>query len=158
MVWAAETGGVEMLPENWLEQLKNTYPKRSGDQGWADVRKQVARRIEEGHTFETILRGAQNYAIHCGRKQYVGSEYVKQCATFVGPGLWFEEWAGMDLRTPQQIADETRWQHLEDRARALGFQTVDRVRGYSVALAAVEAAERQRDGEIVRGLKLVKTV
>lgn len=86
----------------------------------------------------------------------IGTPYVKQAATFVGPDCWFEEWAEMDLRTPQQIAQDARWADLEARAVRLGFTTVDRQRGYDVALRAVEQAERENERRVVdrAGLRL----
>lgn len=143
-----------MLPADWLEKIREVYPKRQGDQGWAKVKKLVPRRIDEGHEWETILRGVTNYRVHCGRQQLIGTPFVRQCATFMGPDLWFEEWAEMDLRTPHQIAQEAEWADLEARATALGFTTVDRSRGLQVARAAVERAERENMRKVTEPLKL----
>lgn len=147
-----------MLPDNYFDQLHPIYPRRDGGQGWADGRKQCVKRDAEGYAFDVMLQGVTNYRIYCGRKGYIGTSFVMQFATFMGPGLWFEEYAQMDLRSPHQIAEDEKWRALEDRARTMGFQVVDRSRGYHIAEQAVIAAERARDGEIVRGLRLVKTV
>lgn len=144
------------LPADWFEQFKAVYPKRTGDQGWVKVRKLVPRRIEEGHEWGTILRGAQNYQVHCSRLSIISTAYVKQACTFVGPDCWFEEWAEMEMRTPAQIAQDAKWAALEERARALGYNTVDRSRGFDVALRAVEQAERENERKVLAqaGLKL----
>jgi hypothetical protein len=143
-----------MLPADWFEQLQGIYPKRQGDQGWAKVKKLVPRRIDEGHEWNDILKGATNYRIHCGRQQMIGTPFVKQACTFVGPDCWFEEWALMDLRTAHQIAQEAKWEALERRARALGFTTVDRQRGYDVALRAVEQVEAENMRRVTEPLRL----
>jgi hypothetical protein len=142
------------LPADWFEQFKAAYPARQGDNGWAKVRKIVPRRIEEGHEWADILQGAKNYRTHCSRQQMIGTGYVKQACTFVGPDCWFQEWAGMDLRTPYQIAQDAEWQALEDRATALGYSTVDRTRGLSVARAAIEQAERENMLKVTEPLRL----
>lgn len=90
-----------------------------------------------------MLKGAQNYRIHCGRKQIEGTEFVMMAKTFFGRDMHWVEWAEMDLRTPHQIAQDTEWEALEARAHALGFRTVDRSRGLTVARYAIEQAERQ---------------
>ncbi len=144
-----------MLPPDYLKQLKEAYPKRDGNNVWSAVPRLIATYAPDADWNEMLL-GTQNYYRHCGRKAMIGSEYVMQAKTFYGRDLHWQEWATLDLRTPQQIAEDTRWRQLEDRARALGFTTVDRVRGYSVALSAVEAAERTRDVEVARGLRIVR--
>jgi hypothetical protein len=140
------------LPTDWFEQLRAAYPKRDGGQGYADGRKQLLKRFDEGHTFETVLQGIQNYAIFCGRKQMVGTSYVMQFATFCGPGLWFCEYAEMDIRSPAQKLQDAEWQDLEERARQLGFTTVDRSRGITVARIAIEQAERANERKVTEPL------
>lgn len=145
-----------MLPDDWMAQIKSVYPNRRGEQGWAKLRTIIPRRIAEGHDFETMLKGAANYRRHCEQKGDIGGEFVKRAETFFGPGLYFEEWAEMDLRTPHQIAQDAKWADLEGRARAMGFNTVDRSRGYEVALRAVEQVERENERKMLErtGLKL----
>ena len=138
-----------MLPDDWLEQLKLTYPRRNGDQGWGKVRSLVPREISKGATWERMLKGAQNYAKHCQKAGNLGTEYIKQAATFFGRDQWFEEWADMDLRTPAEIALDKQWAALEARARALGFKEVDRSRGLATAEYAIKAEEDKRRLRVV---------
>lgn len=133
-----------ILPDDFLDQFRAAYPKRQGDQGWVKVRKLIPRRVEEGHDWATILKGAENYRIHCTRQQMIGTVYVKQACTFVGPDCWFDEWATIDMRTPAEIALERDWADLEARAIALGFREVDRSKGLSVVRYAIEQRERLR--------------
>lgn len=111
-----------MLTKEQQNEFKAAYPKRSGDQGWVDAWKQIARRIAEGHELETIMQGVRNYQSHCVTAGIIGTTFVKQAATFVGPGCWFDEWASMDVRTPAQIAADAKLATLQARADALGVQ------------------------------------
>lgn len=77
------------LPEDWLEILKREYPRRAGGQGWGKARAGCLARIKEGHTWEKILRGTQGYGHHCTATGICNTGFVKQAATFYGPGLWF---------------------------------------------------------------------
>ena len=70
--------------------FKLAYPERNGDQKWHDAWRAMQARFREGHTFEEILAGAQRYAAHCAAAGKTGTEYVKQAATFVGPGKPFQ--------------------------------------------------------------------
>lgn len=148
--------GLAVLPTDFLDQLKAAYPKRDGAQGWAAIPRLFAAYTMPDE-WQTILLGTQQYAIHCGRKGMVRTEYVMQARTFYGRDRHWEEWAEMDLRTPHQIAQDARWADLEARAVRLGFTTVDRQRGYDVALRAVEQAERENERRVVErtGLRLV---
>lgn len=74
----------EGAPE-WFEEFRQIYPKRAGDQGWTKALKAANARLREGHTVEEFLEGARNYAIYCRGTGKVGTEYVKQAATFLGP-------------------------------------------------------------------------
>lgn len=145
-----------MLPPEVLQQIKAVYPKRSGAQVWTAVERLVARHLSEGHDIETMIRGAENYRIHCARKNMERTEYVMQARTFFGRDQHWIEWAEMEMRPPAQIAQDAKWAALEERARALGYNTVDRSRGYDVALRAVEQAERENERKVLAqaGLKL----
>jgi hypothetical protein len=74
-----------------FSELQAIYPKRGGDQRWHDARKAINARLTEGHTWPQILNGAQRYAAWCVETGKVGTETVKQAATFVGPGKAFLE-------------------------------------------------------------------
>lgn len=143
------------LPADFLDQLRATYPKRDGAQGWSAIPRLFAAYTAPGE-WETILLGTKQYALHCSRKGMVSTEYVMQARTFYGRDRHWQEWAEMDMRSPSQIAADAKWDGLERRARALGFTTVDRLRGYDVALAAVEKAERDNERRVIdrAGLRL----
>ena len=89
------------LPADWLEQLKNEYPKRAGGHGWGHARVRVLARIKEGHAFEQIKDGTSRYRHYCTNAGISGTEFVKQAQTFYGPGLWFLD----DYDTHQETED-----------------------------------------------------
>lgn len=139
-----------------IERLKAVGPKRRGSHVWKAVERLIARHVEDGEDFELMVTGWQNYARHCRQTHSDGTEFVMMARTFFGRDMHWHEWAEMDLRSPQEIALDAKWAALEVRARRLGFNTVDRSRGYSVAERAVEQAERMAERRVVEqaGLRL----
>lgn len=88
----------ETCPD-WLLDFKLAYPARAGDQGWRRAVKAANARIAEGHTPEEFIEGAKRYGAHCATLGKVGTEFVKQAATFLGPDKPFlEPWT-----TPAKI-------------------------------------------------------
>lgn len=97
-----------------VDELKRVYPKRSGDQRWADAAKAIRARLREGHTAAEILDGARRYAGYVAAKGESGTQFVKQAATFVGRNLAFlEQWTV----PPKQAERRTRG-NLEAAATA----------------------------------------
>ena len=76
---------------SWLLDFKLVYPNRDGDQKWRSAIKAANERIREGHTPEQFIEGAKRYAAWCEAKQLVGTDRVKQAATFLGPDKPFLE-------------------------------------------------------------------
>lgn len=79
------------LPDDFLAQLRATYPKRSGGQGWGHVPKLIHRALLSGSSWDEILAGTKAYRRWCDLTGKTGSEYVKQASTFFGPGMWWVE-------------------------------------------------------------------
>ncbi len=75
----------------WLLDFKLVYPSRAGDQGWRRAVKAANARLAEGHTTEEFIDGAKRYRAHCDALGKVGTEFVKQAATFLGPDKHFLE-------------------------------------------------------------------
>jgi hypothetical protein len=130
------------LPPDWLQILKAEYPARRGGNGWAYVARRIPHLIDDGYSWDEMLRGVRNYRVLCGRDGKIGTVYVQQARTHFGPDLWFTEYAAMDVRTADQKRDEAFWQDLERRARAIGFTSVDRSKGPYIAARVVEDAEK----------------
>jgi hypothetical protein len=76
--------GASTDPE-WLLDFKLAYPPRAGDQGWRKAVRAAHARIAEGHTSAEFVAGARRYAAFCDASGKLGSEYVKQACTFLGP-------------------------------------------------------------------------
>jgi hypothetical protein len=75
---------------DFIEAWK-AYPRRPGDSR-ADAFKAWRARLKEGKTVEAMKAGVRRYAGFCAAEG-VQPQYIKQGATFFGPGLHFEaEW------------------------------------------------------------------
>lgn len=79
----------EYSPE--FETAWQTYPKRAGGNPKPSAYKAWNARLHEGVTPETLLAGVKRYAAFVVATGKLGSEYVKQAATFFGPDRHFEE-------------------------------------------------------------------
>jgi hypothetical protein len=69
----------------WLLDFKLAYPERAGDPKWRSAVKAASARLDEGHTTQEFIDGAKRYATFCEATGKVGTEYVKQASTFLGP-------------------------------------------------------------------------
>lgn len=77
-----------------FEQAKATYPKRTGGQGWADAEREWHGWVKKGEDPLTMLAGVERYRSYVEHEGNVGTKFVKQAATFFGPGKhWTEEWS-----------------------------------------------------------------
>lgn len=86
--------GAAADPVDLFEEAWKAYPKRSGGNSKADARKAWAARLQAGIEPEDIVAGVHRYAAFCRADGKVGTAYVKQAATFFGPGEhWTEDWA-----------------------------------------------------------------
>ncbi|MFW5453530.1 hypothetical protein [Thioalkalivibrio sulfidiphilus] len=82
----------EYPPE--FETAWAAYPKRAGDNPKRRAFRAWSARAKEGHTADEMLAGVNRYAEFCRATGKVGTETVKQAATFFGPDLAFlEDWA-----------------------------------------------------------------
>ena len=74
-------------------QIKSKYPERDGDQRWKKALSHYRAARKTGEPTETILAGVQRYRAWCERKSLIGTDKVKQAATFLGPEkCWRETW------------------------------------------------------------------
>lgn len=69
----------------WITEFKAIYPTRAGDQGWSKALRAANARMAEGHELAEMMAGARRYRDFCLAKGDMGTEYVKQAATFLGP-------------------------------------------------------------------------
>lgn len=71
-----------------FEEAWESLPRRPNDSK-ADAFKAWKARLKDGKTAEAMTAGAARYAAYC-RAEGTEAQYVKQGATFFGPGLHFE--------------------------------------------------------------------
>lgn len=67
------------------------YPKRAGGNSKADAWKAWKARLKAGEDEQSLLGGVERYRLFCEATEKVGTEYVKQAATFFGPAEHFKE-------------------------------------------------------------------
>lgn len=92
-----------------FEELKSCYPLRSGDQGWQKSIRACNARLAEGHSWIDMLAGTRRYAEFCRVTGKIGTEFVKQAATFFGPDKHFmAEWP-----LPKNKAEVVRDQNID---------------------------------------------
>ncbi|AAQ54960.1 putative DNA replication protein [Burkholderia phage Bcep22] len=73
-----------------FEQAWSLYPPRAGGNSKPDALKAWNARIAAGVESARMLDGTQRYAAFCKATNKINTEYVKQAATFFGPGLHFD--------------------------------------------------------------------
>lgn len=67
------------------------YPKRAGGNSRRDALKAWNARLAAGDTAGAMLAGVRRYATFCVATGKIGTEFVKQAATFFGPSRHFAE-------------------------------------------------------------------
>lgn len=113
-------------PEGFAECWA-AYPKREGGNSRADALKAYRGRLNTGASPADLLAGVRRYATYCASKGIVGTTYVKQAATFFGPGdHWRESWA-VPSATP---AADQRPKAGDTRARHGITETFNEVAGW----------------------------
>jgi len=86
--------GVNAFDEEFETLIKPEYPRRDGDQRWVEARERYRAARKGGEALEVIVAGVKRYAERCQRKGLVGTDKVKQAATFFGrEKCWLESWA-----------------------------------------------------------------
>lgn len=68
-----------------FEAVWDSRPKRAGGDDKRRAHRGWAARVDEGHDPETIQAGVDRYRAYCEKTGKLGTEYVKQLATFLGP-------------------------------------------------------------------------
>ena len=95
-----------MLPPDWLQQIREAYPKRIGGQGWGHVKKRVPALIKVGESFDDMLEGCEGYSRMLKDTGKYGTEFVMQARTFFGPGEWWLETYDLLARDYVKTLDE----------------------------------------------------
>ncbi|QLK16513.1 helix-turn-helix domain-containing protein [Raoultella ornithinolytica] len=74
-----------------FEKAWQAYPKRAGGNSKAAAFKAWNARLKDGVKPEDMLAGVKRYAAYARATGSVGTQYVKQAASFFGPDRHFEE-------------------------------------------------------------------
>ncbi|HBS7073566.1 helix-turn-helix domain-containing protein [Klebsiella pneumoniae] len=85
----ARSANQDYSPE--FETAWQDYPKRAGGNSKAAAWKAWKARLKDGVNPEAMLAGVKRYATYARATGSVGTQYVKQAATFFGPDRHFEE-------------------------------------------------------------------
>lgn len=107
--------GTRRIPDDpEFDRLREIYPDRAGDQSWRRALQACHARIAEGHTWQEILDGAARYARFIEATGKLGTEYVKQAATFCGPDKpflnpWIPPPSKAESRTATNLAGIADW-------------------------------------------------
>lgn len=73
----------------WFDHFKTLYPRRAGAPGWTRALRTANARLREGHQPAEFIAGAERYARYCEATGKIGTEFVQQAATFLGPEKGF---------------------------------------------------------------------
>lgn len=106
-----------------FEELKASYPKRSGDAGWSKAIKACNARLADGYSWDEMLAGTRRYYAYCKATGKIGTEYVKQAGTFFGPDKHFlSEWGApsnkAEILRDQNIDASRLWLEQQEQADA----------------------------------------
>ncbi|MDJ6542625.1 helix-turn-helix domain-containing protein [Salmonella enterica] len=74
-----------------FETAWQAYPKRAGGNSKSAAWKHWKARLKDGVKPEDMLAGVKRYAAYCQTTANIGTQYVKQAATFFGLDRHFEE-------------------------------------------------------------------
>lgn len=141
---------MKSFPEDWLKQIKDLYPRRSGGQGWGALERLMGKIEVQGSQWSQVMEGVRSYRAYCDREGLTGTHFVKQAKTFFGADGWWQESYEPEAKPklPAEIALERRWQALRDRADLCGFRSPDPLESADVYETSLRFAER--------GLRAVK--
>lgn len=99
------------IPPEFIK-FRATFPARAGSQPWRRALTAACVRIREGASWSEILDGTRRYADFCLATGKLGTEYVMQAATFVGPEKrYLELWTLPATKADVQLANNISAAH-----------------------------------------------
>ncbi len=81
--------------------FREAYPKRSGEEGWADAERLWEANLTAGVSASDMLAGAKRYALWCEATGKSGTQYVKGASNWLDPSK--ERW-----EEPYHIPESTK--------------------------------------------------
>ena len=127
-----------MLPKDWLQQIREAYPKRTGGQGWGHVKKRLPNLVQGGESFDDMIAGCESYSRMLKDTGKYGTEFVMQARTFFGPGEWWLE--AYDLQACEYVKT------LDDKAAEVGISRQENETDESLEKRIGTAETKQRYG------------
>lgn len=92
-----------------FEEAWTEYPKRAGGNSKVDAYRAWCARVKAGATPAELLAGTQRYTLYCFAEGKIGTSFVKQAATFYGPGFHFlEAWTPAPKAATHSTRHEAR--------------------------------------------------
>ena len=90
---AVKAGKAKKESPPWFDEAWTIYPKRTGGNSRADAERAWRAAMNRGADPKEMLAGTRRYRDYVEADGTVGTKYVKQAATFYGPGEhWAEDW------------------------------------------------------------------
>jgi hypothetical protein len=116
--YKARKNGAHAFPEGF-ETFWNAYPKRAGANPQKKAVGAYRARLAEGCTSGEIAEGVVRYANFCAATGKLGTEYILQAATFLGPEKHFRNsWDAPSSAAPTDVGKLVRELEEEERKRA----------------------------------------
>lgn len=103
-----------MLPENWLDEIKEHYPKRKGSYGWYELERHVKARLKQ-FTWNQILEGTKRFRRFAISDEIFGTSFVMQPTRFYGRGCYFMEDWEIEVDSATLTVDDQAKEHGIER-------------------------------------------
>ena len=113
------------LPDDWLEQIKQHYPKRKGSYGWWELERHVKARLNQ-FTWEQIDKGTRRYRNFAILEDIYGTSFVMQPIRFYGTGCYFMEDWQTEIESAQLNVDDTAQEHGLTRAEGESDESLNK--------------------------------
>jgi len=134
-----------------FEALWTLYPKRAGGNPKPLALKAYRARLAAGVTHDELAAGLVRYAAFCAATGKVGTEYVKQAATFFGPSeeAWKELWAiPATLRPPNRTGPTVT--EVAAREHEASVQVADRYEAEAYRAGTKWAQEHPDEFQVIK--------
>lgn len=87
-------------------ELWAAYPRRKGTNSRKAAEKCWRARLKEGESPDAMIAGVRQYAAHCKAEGKVGTPFVMQASTFLGPNRHYHYLDGFAVEPKPEIVDE----------------------------------------------------
>lgn len=150
----APRSGRDGFAQEFESEVRPRYPRRDGDQRWQEALGRFRAARKSGVPLDELVSGLERYARWCQARGIVGTDKVKQAASFFGrERCWRESWEVLAQESPEERRQR------EGRERAEQQREEQRVAAEQRAREAVPREEgARRAAELVASLSQRKTM